>query len=340
MYDIAVKAGVSKATVSYVLNGRKNGVRISDETRERILAVAGEMGYRRNELARAIVTGKNMVLGVLSHDPRAEAQSRIMYGIQQEAYRQGYFIKIIHVPEDMQPATTVARCVEQRIAGVICINLAPPIQEELSGEATKYDLPLSVVDDSNIQDCAIRVATDEEQSVELALNHLTDLGHRRIAHLAGPFTSVVATTRRLAFERQATSQGLQLPDGYIAEGHWWSTEVNLTVAQKLLTHPTKPTAILCAADWSALTVVRVARQMEIKIPQELSVMGFGGFFMTELADPPLTTILQPFEGMGRVATEHLLSRLEKNEENSTPIDIKLPSNLLVRDSTAPPKEDV
>src|SRR5262245_51574593 len=123
MNDIAARVGVSQATVSYVLNNRRTGVRVREEIRQQILQTAAELGYRRNDLARAMASGKNYVLGFLTRAAGAESSSRIMVGAQEEASKSGYLIKLLPLSDAADSSAAIGRLVEQRLAGVLAVNL-------------------------------------------------------------------------------------------------------------------------------------------------------------------------------------------------------------------------
>ena len=185
MADIAREAGVSRATASYVLNGRATAVHISETTRLRVLEVAKALGYRRNELARAMVTGKNLVLGVLARDPGPEPKARLLAGILEESGAHGYFVKVLHHPQEEDIREVAARCVEQRLAGVIVDRPSHVAIGALHAELQRYRIPMILADDSVWQPGAVTVTSDDVQGCRLAVEHLATLGHRRIVQIEG-----------------------------------------------------------------------------------------------------------------------------------------------------------
>lgn len=348
MSKIAERVGVSQATVSYVLNNRNNGISIRPETRQRILDTASEMGYRRNDLARAMVTGKNFVLGFLTRNPGDEGAARMMVGAQEEANRGGYFIKLLPVPADGDYRACIERSIEQRLAGILVQNLAPAMLELLRTEAHRYNIPVVLIDDVPPEAWATRVTSDDELGIREAIAHLRELGHRRIGFVAAQAHSVLSQARTAAFRAAMAEAGLNAPDAHICWTDWRKADVIEREVGRLLSGPgDKPTALLCAGDLIAMTTLRTARQLGFALPQQLSVVGFADFLMAEFADPPLTTIAQPFEAMGRAAVQALLERgvpaasaadlpVETAPGAGEPAPILLPAHLKIRASTARP----
>lgn len=336
MSDVAERVGVSRATVSYVLNERETGISIREETRQRILETASEMGYRRNDLARAVVTGKTFVLGFLTHSAGSDFTSRIMVGAQDEADLHGYQIKLVRMVKEQEYEGPIQRCIEQRVAGIICITSNEAALEHLGAETTNFNIPVVLVDNSPAREWALRVVSDSEQGLGLAIEHLRTLGHERIAFLTAQLDAPLARTRQEMFANLTQKMGLQVPPEHILATNWSYPPVIEEGVRALLSGPgPRPTAIMCAGDKIAMVAVRTLRALGVRVPEEISVMGFSDLGMALYADPPLTTIRQPYEDMGRMAVRNLISSIKNPGQfqklaNST---IKLPTNLVVRSST-------
>jgi LacI family transcriptional regulator len=364
MTDVAREAGVSRSTVSFVLNKRYEGVYISEETRQRVLSAASALGYRRNELARAVVTGKNRVLGFLACSPEAELVARMLAGALDEAEAQGYSIKVLRLQNNVVDHATIERCAELRLAVVIALYLNENRLEYLHQEMARYGIPVATLDDSLPHPWGVRVISDDKQGCRLAIQHLVELGHRRIALISGRADAGSAILREQGFREVMEEFGLPVPDGYIQHGNW-ACERTEVAARALLEHPAgRPTAVLCAGDLMAMVLMRVARRQGINVPEDLSVVGFDDIAAAEAADPPLTTVAQPFQEMGRLAVRRLIETVErwnsatergilsdvnkitpqqsgKIEMDSTlaprkelVVEEVLPTRLIVRDSTA------
>lgn len=333
MSDIAAKAGVSQATVSYVLNERSAAMRIGDETRLRILDVAAELGYRRNEVARNMVTGRTTNFGFLTRTPSSELSTRLLVGAQEEADDHGYDIKLLPTARTLDYKARIDRCVEQRMAGILAYNLGGEGLEYLHSEARRFRIPIALVDDGPSEHDGVRVIANNELGVRQAIEHLVQLGHRRIACVSAQSFSPPAQERERYFTAIMASMGLPLHDDSIVRGDWDNVEVISPQVTRLLSVESKrPTALLCAGDKIAMVALQTAHKLGFFVPRDLSIVGFANFQMAAFAYPPLTTVSQPFEEMGRLAVRHLLERI-KNPEINAPADFVLPTRLVVREST-------
>lgn len=335
MADIATKAGVSRATASYVINGQQTIVRISEATRQRVLEAARTLGYRRNALARAIVTGKNRVLGVLARNPGPEPKARILEGIRAEAGAYGYFIKLLHHPADEDAREVAIRCIEQRLAGVIVMR--PPQIDWLGlrAELDHYQVPMVFLDDSLSDTGILNIASDDFQGMQLAVEHLVGLGHRRIALIEGG-RAPHPLLRESAFRQTMAACALFVPEDYLVYGDWDLAQTEQGIVTLFRDRQSHPTALVCSAgDAFAAVAIRGLRQIGLSIPQDVSIVGYSNLLLAACVDPALTTIAQPFEEMGRAAVYHLLHRLENPEAaiGDQPTEQLLPTQLIVRTST-------
>jgi len=341
MADIAKKAGVSRSTTSFVLNDRQTGVRISDETRRRVLDAARDLGYQRNELARAVVTGRNFVLGYLKDDV-SEQDARILDGVLKEASEAGYLTKVLSPGDHPSAADITRRCVEQRLAGLIIRRFEPREIKELCTSLAAYGIPLVLVDDNLVMPDSSYVTSDDAQGCRLAVEHLIELGHKRIAYIDGDPIYPQTQLRQETYRRVMSEHDLPVSDASILDSGWnWERIAQLT-RQTFQGDPPYPTAIFCDGDALAAIAIRTLRRMGLRVPEDVSVVGYGGFSFAALLDPPITTVAQPFEGIGRAAVRHLLHYIREKEEHSdasghNPAEL-LATQLILGESTAPPAD--
>lgn len=334
MSDIAAKAGVSQATVSYVLNQRGADMRICAETRERVLVVAAELGYRRNENARTMVTGRSYNFALMTQGPQDELAIRIMVGAQEVADENGYVMKLFPVTAKMDFRTRIDRCMEQRIAGVLAVNITPEAMRYLNQEAKRFSVPAVLLDDAPPSRDNLRIIADNAMGVRQAMQHLVGLGHRRIAFVSAHLPSPPADAREAFFHEIAAQLGMETRR---IETNWHDGVIIERGVRQLFAEPDwKPTALLCAGDKIAMVALRTARRMGLRVPEDVSVVGFANMAMSQYADPPLTTVAQPFEEMGRRAVSYLLEQIGRGV-NLPLQDILLPTELIVRESTAAAK---
>lgn len=343
MKEVALRAGVSRSTVSFALNDRQEGVRIPEETRRRILQAAVELGYKPNELARAVVTGKSRLVGIMSYDNDkthvSEALASIMAGSLNEATGRGYATKLLVLPyfsgrEDVR--NLVERVISWRVDGILSVSLQDETVSLLQ-EEMEQQCPIAFIENyvrPTVPEDRINIATDDYGGILEAVQHLYQLGHRRISLLGGPVERQMTIQRNAMFLQVLSEFNLPTGPNSIIASHWSRPEIIEKSVHFALDLPERPTALLCAGDGTAMIATRIARQRGLSLPHDLSLIGFGNFNMALFADPPLTTIGQNFREMGRLAMQSLLDHIECKV--STPIQALVPASLVLRQSTAPP----
>ena len=334
--DVAAKAGVSRATVSYVLNGRDTSVRISDLTRQRVMDTAAELGYRRNELARAMITGKNRMLGFWVMQSNREPVVRILAGAMREADANDYFIKMIGFDNDALDERTLERCVEWRLEGIMAIHAPETTLRALHPRIVSAGIPFVMVDCQQVPTGCLNIAAQSGAGMGAIVEHLASLGHQRIAFLGGQdeHEDAISGARERAYVSSMKSLNLE-SHVRVEFGDWraqfsdWEHGSSAAAARRLLDATPRPTAIACASDHMAMIVIRLAFERGLSVPRDLSVTGFDDVTVAALYNPPLTTVAQPFEQMGAAAVRHLLGTSDDAPE--------MPVQLIVRGSTAPVK---
>jgi DNA-binding LacI/PurR family transcriptional regulator len=328
MADVAKAAKVSRPTVSMVLNGCAEKWRVGVETSKRILQVAEKLGYRKNLIARSMATGKNDLIGIVgSLDESFGAD--ILRGIAEVTDRNNYSLKYFR-GETVAELEEIARnCVGQRMSGVICHlnDFNPSLTRELSAA----DIPLVHVDNYGADGSFSCVGSDDFGGAIKAVEYLHGLGHRRIAHITCDLGCVFAKLRHDGFCAGVKACGLGF-DGSLLGIVGDEAEITSAfrrVVKKIL--KAGPTAVFCGADSIAMKTLKIAVESGVRIPGELSIIGFAGLDYTQWTVPALTTVRQPFVEMGRIAAEVLLSEIK----DGTPCrEVKLPVELVIRDSTA------
>lgn len=342
MSDIAARAGVSSSTVSFVLNDRHTAVRISEETRQRVLAAAEELGYRPNHLARAMRTGNTQMLGFMGGDLRTEQMGCMVAGALEEADRSGYTLKLLphqqHEDGSQAMLQMIRRSSQLRLMGVLALHMPLPLLEQLHAEAQQYHYPLVLVDTRAPIEGLAQVVSDDEGGVAQAIAHLVQLGHRRLAMIAGEEISTLTPLRTAAYKTAMQRHGLEAPEGSIVHGDYRFHEPSFQAARAVLDQAVakRPTAIFCAGDWIALAALQCAAQLGLQVPRDLSIVGFADLSVSQFSTPPLTTIQQPFQEMGCAAVKRLLALRDDNQDDPGGDLEMLPTRLIERASTAPP----
>ena len=344
MSDIAQRAGVSSSTVSFVLNDRHEAARISETTRQKVLDAAQEMGYRANHGARAMRTGNTRMIGIVGGDLAREQVGSMISGALEEFERHDYTIKLLtSLRDDSLEAVqeVFKRGSELRLQGAIAMHLSAPAIAAFEAEAKRYKYPLLLLDTRAASGFLPEVISDDEAGVAAAIAHLVGLGHRRIALISGNGCDVIVPSRRQAFFEAIYSHGLSAPENYLQYGDFTLRAPNLQAAHALLCLPAseRPTALLCMGDLIAMAALQVASQLNLRVPDDVSVVGFADFSLAEYANPPLTTVRQDFGAMGREAARGLLLRCGQKPDDpsaqQTPLCKRVPTQLIVRDSCGP-----
>jgi DNA-binding LacI/PurR family transcriptional regulator len=331
MKDIAREVGVTQQAVSVALGGSFSTTCISKKNRQKVLEAAERMGYRRNEIARAIKNGKTNVIGVIGGFTGTYSLD-IILGIAGACTANGYFMKLlpVNVHDDLGPLAR--QCVEHRVAGVICRSVQEHTLDTLRNELEDMHTPIVLVDSSRHHDWCSRVVSDDFNGEKLAVDHLYELGHRKIAHFTSNLNSGFAKMRYDGFCSAIGDHNLELLDNPVeVDDQYEEISEELSARVMRILRKYRPTAVCCGSDPLAMKVLNIATAAGIKIPQELSVVGFAGLDYTHWTIPPLTTVRQPFAEMGKTAAEILFSEIK----HKTPIrELKLPVELITRQSSA------
>lgn len=333
MTDIAAKAGVSQATVSLVLNNRTDGVRISEATRQRVMAVARELGYQRNEVARAMVTGKTRVIGFAAGRSDCEENFRALAGVTEGAFAGEYSVKVFPV-ESSRPEYDLGRaCVEQRLAGLVAQDLPKEMLTAVKTNLDRFKIPIATI--GGAIEGALSIVADEVQGAVEALEHLKGLGHERIGWVeGGPHASCLAPVRSEVFKEASKKANVAIDEALMVQ----SEEIEDAI-KKLISGEKRPTAILCCCDRSAMIAIRAARRAGLSVPDDLSVVGFGGLTYCELSDPPLSSIAIPYARLGRKAATEIVEYSEKKKpeggNGAWDRDMTMPASFVDRQSTGP-----
>jgi len=326
--DVASAAGVSIATVSRVLNGRRD---VSPQTREAVLRAVQEQGFAMNRNARALSGGKTGLVGVTVPLVNQAYFSVILSGIAETLYEQD--MRIVLCPtlhQHEREVNLLDRLMHGTTDGAV-LTLPEESNRELRA-LMRQGLPFVVIDPRIPLDETIpAVSAGHAAGARDATEHLLSLGHRRIGAITGPPTWM-ASTERLDGYRAALAAAGVLPDPALVRPSDFRVESGQEAAASLLDLPDRPTAIFAFNDNIAIGVLQAARARGLRVPEDISVVGFDDSEHSALVSPALTTVRQPLAEMGRMAVS-LLLRLIENQSVET-LRIELATRLVVRGSTA------
>ena len=332
--DVAEAAGVHTSTVSRALSPATRHL-ISAEIATRIDGVAKELGYARNAIASSLRTRRSMTVGVLIPDITNPLFPPMLRGIEDALG--GEFTAII-ANTDNDPAREAIgarRLLARSVDGLIMATVRR--RDGISDELAAAGVPIVLVNRTADQSEVATVVADDAQGIRLMVEHLAELGHRRIAHLAGPQDLSTGAVRQRAFREAMRARKLDADDQKLVAAKAYSIVEGARLTEQLLRSTPPPTAILTANDLLALGVYEAAAALGLTIPADLSVTGFNDMPFVDRLTPPLTTIrIQHYE-MGAEAARLLLQRLERPEAPA--MSVQLGVQLVVRGSTAPPRAD-
>ena len=334
--DVAERAGVSITTVSRILNGRETGVVIREETRDRIVAVAAELGYKPNLLARALRGSRSSLLGVIVRDISDPFHTQVLRGVNAVARDRGYRLFLGHLDWQPDVAAIYGSMFEQSHAdGILVMGDIAGGDATLDNLANHHEHIVGVSDRVGPRRVP-GVYVDNELGTLLALEHLWELGHRSIICVAdertadGPF-------RARAYERYMADHGLE-DRARVYFTTQPDPEPSYRLGRELFGHfdrPNRPTAVFAASDTIAIGLLQAAFQEKIAVPDQLSIIGFDDIDIARFTIPPLTTISQFGVEMGRIATELLLDMIDKGTPHPDIPDVIVEPKLVVRQSTGP-----
>lgn len=339
--EIARRAETSTMAVSVVLNGARSNTRVADATRQRILDVAAELKYAPNALARGLKQRRTNTLGILfswagSRTIHNLYSMAVLDGVVDGAAAAGYHILLYTQPWRSTEISSTAFS-DGRADGIIVV--APREPTDVVSGLVALGIPVTLVSSTSDLPEVPYVTVDNDLGVALALEHLRELGHTRIAYAGYQPNRYSMRRRAEVFRRWMKAHNLLIPETWIlsdlASG---SSESNAEQLRDLLRLPERPTAIFTANDDLAAEVLEIARSLGIVLPEQLSVVGFDDILVASLTVPKLTTIRQPLYEMGQQAAELLVESIEGRRNSATDPGVVIAPELIVRASTAPPPE--
>jgi LacI family transcriptional regulator len=330
--DVADAAGVHPATASRALNPATRGL-VNADTARRVIKVAESLGYRPNPIARGLKTAKSGTVGLVIPDLTNPLFPPIVRGIEDVLEPAGYSGLIVNTDNDPnRERAQIEQLRSRQVEGLIVATarLDHPLLAQLRREGV-----LMVMVNRRPEGIDIpSITPDDATGVELAVQHLATLGHRRIAHLAGPRNTSTGLVRARAFRSAIHDRGLDDDPSLVATCDYWSEEAGAAGLRTMLDSGTEFTAVVAGNDLIALGCYDVFAERGIDCPGDVSVVGFNDMPFLDKLRPPLTTIAIPHQQIGAEAARLLLDAIA--DPSRATRSVLLPLHLVVRGSTAPP----
>jgi LacI family transcriptional regulator len=328
---VAATAKVSVATVSRVINSVPN---VDPALAKRVWDAIQKLGYIPNNQARALVSGRSRLFGVIISDITNPFFPELIQGFEEEAVAAGYETLIGSTNYDLRSMEIcVQRMLERKVDGVAVMTFG--IEEPLLERLASKKIPMVFIDVAPAQKGFSAIRIDYENGIYEAVQHLAVLGHRRIGFISGPRGLHSANERQKAFRSALKTIGLTLPAEYVYVGDY-TNEGGSSGAEHLLALPNPPTAIVCSNDMTAIGAMHAAARLGLRIPQDVSLIGFDDIRIARYMLPPLTTVRMSGREIAVSAVRTLIANLKDDVLAKAPYQV-VATRLVVRQSTAIPK---
>lgn len=332
--QVAKEAGVSSQTVSRVINNRAE---ITPQTRRHVQEVIKRLGYQPNVIARSLIQRRSHTLGVVTSGLEYYGPSHILIGVEQGANQVGLSIllNLIHQPETQDIGSIVNGLISRQVEGIIWA--VPEIDNNRSWfreNLPLFSIPIVFLSTQPRENLNV-VEIDNRYGAYLATQHLLEKGYRKIGLIAGPLTWWAASERRRGWQDALNDVGISFGDNWVVEGNW-SAESGEQGLHALLQKFPDVQAVFACNDQMALGLMRAARKMGKRIPEDLAVVGFDDIPESAFYHPPLTTIRQGLYDLGIVAVQTFMKLRhtdQKEEVIASPQSVMLRPQLVVREST-------
>jgi DNA-binding LacI/PurR family transcriptional regulator len=325
---LAEHLGLSPATVSLVINRSPSAKSIPHRTQERIREAARQLNYRPNFMARSLRAQRSFTIGVVVPEISEGYAALVLSGIEDHLLEEGYFYFVVSHRHRADLIEEYPRLLQQRaVEGLIAVDTV-----------CQKGVPIPVVAVSGHREVegVTNIVLDHARAAKLAMEHLAQLGHRKIAFIKGQEFSSDTEIRWEAERAAAKELGLEIDERLVGQldGESPSPEVGYGVTRKLLTGGEPFTALFAFNDISAIGAIRALREAGRRVPEDVSVVGFDDIQSAAFQNPGLTTVRQPLREMGVIAAETLLGRINAPAKTPYPKSITVGPELIVRESTA------
>ncbi len=329
--DVAQRAGVSIATVSRAVNRIPT---VDPELARRVWKAIDEVGYLPNTQARALVSGRSHLLGLIVSEITNPFFPELVQEFENLATAQGYEVLIGSTNYDSARTESLMRRLLQRnVDGVAVMTFG--VEEDLVKKLVEREFPLVFVDAGPGLPNIHVLKVDYAEGIRQGVQHLAALGHRKIAFISGPLEQRSPRVRREAFLRAMTEIGIHVPAEHLVEGTH-TMEGGIAAMERLLERGDLPTAVMCSNDMTAIGALHAIYRTPLKVPQDISVVGFDDIHLAQFMLPPLTTVQMSCKSLAAAAIEALRAGIEPDHPKAKQKEWPISTQIVVRQSTAFP----
>jgi LacI family transcriptional regulator len=326
--EVAARAKLSTATVSRAINQSEL---VRPRTAERVWKIIRELGYYPNTQARALVSGKTRMFGLIISDIVNPFFPELVKSFEFAAIHNGYEVIVANTDYNSERmAVCVRRMVERKVDGVAIMT--SEIDRRLLAELSNRQLPIVFLDIGKSKPLISDISVDYNKGISEAVQHIVALGHRDIGFISGPLTLKSARIRRSAFLKRMAASGIKDNRRTVVEGNHKidGGEIAMT---RLLSSPRPPTAVLTSNDLTAIGALRAIQRTGLRVPEDVSLVGFDDIELSQFTNPPLTTIRLSRDELGRKAFDALFRMVQGLPHSAQQINIS--TSLVIRESTGP-----
>jgi DNA-binding LacI/PurR family transcriptional regulator len=332
IHDVAKRARVSIATVSRVVN---RVATVDQDLAKRVWKAVDEVGYVPNSQARALVSGRSRILGLIVSEITNPFFPELVQEFENLAVMQGYEVMIGSTSYDPdRTESLIRRMLQRNVDGVAVMTFG--IEEVMVEKLVKQEFPLVFVDAGPEMPNIRVLKVNYGEGIREAVQHLAALGHRRIAFITGPLDMRTAATRRDAFRKSMAELGLPAPAQFVVEGDH-TMEGGKKAMEKLAALPELPTAVMCSNDMTAIGVLHALEETTHKVPSDISVVGFDDIHLAQFMLPPLTTVQMSCRALAEAAVQALRAGIEADHPKAAQKEWPISTRLVVRRSTDFPR---
>lgn len=327
--DVATRAGVSKSTVSHVLN--KTRV-VEEATRRKVLSAVEELGYRPSQVARSLISKRTKTAGLLISDVSNPFYPDVILGVEEVAFANDYSIFLCNTNYDLERGLNLVQSlVDKSVDGILFMSSSMSLQ--MVQEAVENRIHAVVLDweENNLEGLVSTIIINFESGIQQAVRHLIELGHQQIAHISGPLSLWTAQVRKNAFLKALEQNGLDASQAIIIEGDL-RIEGGRKAFEQLYQLNPRPSAVLAANDLMALGVLWAARNAGLDLPRDLAVVGLDDIDLASKVSPSLSTVALPRREIGKTAMLLLLEMIKEGKE-ATKSHLTVDTTFVLRQST-------